>query len=215
MIQVETMCLGPVGVNTYVALRESRQDCLVFDPAEAGPVVDYLNAKGLSCAGILLTHGHFDHILGLKELRDRTGAPVYVHPLDADMLEDDKLNLAGLCGVSVPPCKPDMLVADWDTVAAAGMSLRVLHTPGHSPGSVCYVEEAERLLFSGDTLFRLSVGRSDFLGSREADLYRSLMEKLVPLPGDYRVFPGHRRETTLQFEREHNPFIARGRGWSE
>ena len=215
MIHVESMCLGPLGVNTYVVYQQSRKDCVVFDPAEAEPVMQYLQSQGLSCAAILLTHGHFDHILGLAELKEKTGAPVYVHSLDAEMLEDEVASLAGLCGASVPPCKPDVLLQDGDTVAAAGMAFAVLHTPGHSPGGVCYVEENGRLLFSGDTLFRLSVGRADFPGSKETDLYHSLLDKLVPLEGDYQVYPGHRRETTLQFEREHNPFIARGKGWSK
>ncbi|NLF34485.1 MAG: MBL fold metallo-hydrolase [Clostridiales bacterium] len=208
MIHVECLSLGPLGVNCYIVRREESSICVIIDAPEARPALDYLRAHNLTAAAILLTHGHFDHILGLAELKSALGAKVYVHALDAAALEDDAVNLAALGATRVPPCAPDVILQDGDLVQEAGMVFETIHTPGHTPGGVCYAEQEEKLLFTGDTLFRLSMGRADFLGSDDAALERSLL-LLTALPGDWAVYPGHMRETTLAFERERNPFLRR------
>lgn len=206
MIHVERLSLGPLGVNCYIARREGSSLCVIVDAPEARPVLDHLRAHNWTATAILLTHGHFDHILGVAELAGALGARVYVHALDAAALQDDAVNLAALGGARVPPQAPDVLLQDGDLVREAGMVFETIHTPGHTPGGVCYAQQEEKLLFTGDTLFRLSMGRSDFPGSDELALEQSLL-RLAALPGDWAVYPGHMRETTLAFERERNPFL--------
>lgn len=214
-MNIDTIVCGPLQVNSYVLYQEGGDTAIVIDAAETQPIYAHLQQKGLSCSHILLTHGHFDHIFGVADLQKLTGAKICIHELDADMLFDDEKSLAILEALHVSPCHADMLLKDDDTVIAAGMSIRVLHTPGHTPGGVCYIFENERVIFTGDTIFRLGAGRADFPGADEIALYRSIVNKLFELPGDYTLYPGHMRNTTLAFERERNTFIRhyRGQGW--
>lgn len=207
MHTLRTIECGPLNANCYLLWHNG--ECFAVDPADDGPILALLEKEGLKLTHILLTHGHFDHVMGVAALCEKTGATVCIQEEDADMLLNPEGSLAGLMGVRVPPVRADRLVQDGDVLSCAGFDVRVLHTPGHSPGCVCYVIEAERILFSGDTLFRLSVGRSDFPGSDEAALRHSIAEKLFALEGEYTVYPGHMRSTTLDFERARNPFIRR------
>lgn len=212
MIKIDALELGPIGVNCYIVREEKSNTCIVIDPAEAEPVRRFLEQNALTATHIFLTHGHFDHILGVAGLKRLTGAAVCIHELDAEALGDDEANLAEMFRYSVPHCAADRLLFGGDIVEAAGLKFEVLFTPGHSPGGVCYVERNERVIFSGDTLFCLSVGRTDFKGGDAERLYRSIKDELFALPGDYKVYPGHMRETTLDFERGNNPFMARSGG---
>ena len=212
MIKIDTFELGPIGVNCYIVREEKSSACIIIDPADAEPIRRFLEQNALTPTHILLTHGHFDHILGVAELKRPTGATLCIHELDSSSLYDDKANLADMFGVTVPPSRADRLLTGGEMIEAAGLHFEVLFTPGHSPGGVCYVERDERVIFSGDTLFHLSVGRTDFKGSNGEQLYRSIKDGLFALPGDYTVYPGHMRDTTLEFERKHNPFMTRFRG---
>lgn len=196
---------GPLGTNTYIVANETTNECFIIDPAECERVAGIVEANNLSCCGILLTHGHFDHLMGVCGLKKRFNTQVYVHKNDARALQSDKYSLAAFVNTSVEKTEPDYTLDDNDVLNLAGFEIKVMHTPGHSPGSVCYIVESERVIFSGDTLFRLSVGRTDLLGSSGEELAFSLLYKLYMLHGDYKVFPGHGENTTLEFEKANNP----------
>lgn len=209
---------GPLSVNTYIVFNESaetpsnseRIPCVVIDPANSHKVVEVLNQNNLHCTHILLTHGHFDHTMGVAELKSHENALVAIHEADAGALAGGKASLSYLGGALVKPCKVDIILHGGECFTAAGIEFSVLHTPGHTKGGVCYVIEKERVIFSGDTLLRLSVGRTDLDGGDNDALYNSLLLLTGRLKGDYRVFPGHMGETTLDFERKHNPYLRGG-----
>lgn len=200
---------GPLRVNTYVVYVQGADSCVVIDPAEAAPIKKYAEAYGLKIAAILLTHCHFDHIMGVPELV-RDGAKLYIGENDADGLNDKSINLTFR---KLPHMEPDVRLKDGDTVNEAGVSLKVISTPGHTAGGVCYVMEESSVIFSGDTLFRFSIGRTDFPGGDYEKLISSIKNKLFVLHGDYTVNPGHDVSTTLEEERQRNPYAGRGVGW--
>lgn len=154
-----------------------------------------------------MTHGHFDHILGVYGLKEFTGAKVLIHKLDGDCLSDENKSL---CSWEYPgkqkKMSADILLSDNDKISIGDAVLRVMHTPGHTKGGVCYIDEKDKLIFSGDTLFCLSAGRSDFPGGSTKELFESL-KRLHDLPGDYTVCPGHNKATTLDFERKNNRYM--------
>jgi glyoxylase-like metal-dependent hydrolase (beta-lactamase superfamily II) len=213
-MRIETIVCGPLDVNCYV-LWEDDGTCALIDPAAEAPVLDYIQTYRLHCTHILLTHGHFDHIGGVAGIKEKTGALVCIHKEDAAMLSSDVESLGQMMHFHNTPVQADLLLQDGDVIEAVGTKLHVLHTPGHTRGGVCYLEENDRVLFTGDTIFRLGAGRADFPGSDEQDLYRSIVNKLFLLEGDYTLYPGHNRTTTMEVERERNTFIRhyRGYGW--
>jgi len=213
MFNVISIPTGPLAVNTYIAWYdggEGEHDCVVVDPANSGKVLRALEERGLKCRAILLTHGHFDHIMGVAKLREATGARVYINKLDSEAVHDDKASLASMVGLRVDPSKVDVFAEDGMRFTEAGIEFNAIHTPGHTRGGVCYVVESERVIFSGDTLFRLSYGRTDLAGGDASALYDSLVYRLFTLKGDYRVLPGHDAETTLEFEKRYNPCVHNG-----
>lgn len=204
---------GPLSTNTYIlfddASSEEVKSCVVIDPASSRKVLGVLEEYGLHCTDILLTHGHFDHIMGVAEIKSKQNSRVHIHEDDAASVSGGG-SLAFMAGALVKRFEVDQLLHDNDVVTAAGMEFRVIHTPGHTPGGVCFLLESERVIFSGDTLFRLSVGRTDLSGGDDEQLYESIAYRLFPLHGDYRVLPGHGEETALEFERQHNPYMKKG-----
>ncbi len=206
-MKIITMELNAMGVNTYLLFEERGQSAVVIDPsAQPVRILETLKYYGVTLTDILLTHGHFDHIGAVAELKAKTNARIHIHPGDADMLIDPEKNLSVFASdraVTAPPA--DVLLEDGEQLDAGGLSFKVIHTPGHSPGSVCFLHEDG--LFSGDTLFFMSIGRSDLPGGDEALLIRSIRNKLFTLPADYTVYPGHHRGTQLHFERDVNPYV--------
>ncbi len=214
MINIRSIPTGPLAVNTYIVWygeAGETHDCVVIDPANSHKVMNELERLGLNCTAILITHGHFDHIMGVAKLRDKTGARVYINELDAASMTDSGASLATMIGVKVDPSQVDVFVKDNMEFTEAGIRFRVIHTPGHTKGGVCYVIEDERVIFSGDTLFYMSYGRTDLPGGDSAALFDSLVYRLFTLKGDYRVLPGHDRETTLEFEKQFNMCLSSGR----
>ena len=195
MLNIETYPLGSYQTNCYIVYEDDSPDCIVIDPGYE-PEVVLLAVKRLkkNLAAILLTHGHFDHVGAVKDLVAETDCKVYIHEYD----------LALPATLTAGPLYYTDLYDEGDVLQLAGLSIRVLHTPGHTPGCVCLMIEDN--LFSGDTLFRDSCGRTDLPGGNPAEIFKSL-RRLAALKGDYRVLPGHSMESTLEEERENNPYM--------
>ena len=206
---------GSLDEHIYILGADGTKDVVVTDPGEAKPALDALQKDGRNCVAVLLTHGHFDHIGGVRALKDAYNAPIYIHEADANMLKSNRMSLAVLTGSLVKPVEPDVLLHGGETLALAGLTLDVIHTPGHTKGGVCYALKSDRKLFVGDTLFLEGSGRTDFPGGSEKELYHSIADKLFSLEGDFDVYCGHEEETTLEHERKNNPFVEMGRrrGW--
>ena len=206
-MKIETFVTGIIGTNTYVAYNETTKEAVLVDPAACTKkLMHFIEEEGLSMKAVLLTHGHFDHIMGIDDLRREFPVPVYVHEGDRETLLDPALNLSSSYTDGYTFDGADY-IRDGQRLELAGFSFQVIHTPGHTPGGVCYYLESEGVLFSGDTLFQNSVGRTDFPNSSMSDLIRSLREKVMKLPDDVKVYPGHMGEATIGHERKYNPFI--------
>ena len=205
-MNIQTIPVGPIGTNCYLVTDEKTKKTVIIDPgAKSARLKRAMEETGVeNIAAVLLTHGHFDHVMGLPMVKELTGAPVYIHEADAVFLEPGGPNHRFFR--SDPAGKPDRLLREGDTIECGALVFSVLSTPGHTPGGCCYL--CEDVIFSGDTLFYRETGRADFPYSDYEEELRSL-EKLRALPGDYTVFPGHGRSTTLQEEREKNPYMNR------
>ena len=201
MTVVDIPC-GPVAANSYIVHQDGSSSCAVIDPADANLIYDMLRDKKLDCSHILLTHGHFDHVWGVAELKELTGANVYIHEADADLAAGRDPYFSSI-SFSRKPCVPDVFVHEGDRITAGGLTFRVLETPGHTKGGVCYAVDEEKTVFTGDTLFCESVGRTD-LGGDIRELMDSIFNKLYPLDG-YSVYPGHEECTTIAHEKQYNP----------
>jgi hydroxyacylglutathione hydrolase len=209
---VVRLVLGPLETNCWVIADDEGGPALVIDPAEDADRI--LSAiQGRRVAAVVLTHRHFDHIGAVRELLGRSGAPLMVHEADADALSDSEGTGGAQFGFDQTAPSPDRRLCDGDVVDAGRLHFTVLHTPGHTPGGIClYVVDPDTgvpHLFSGDTLFAGSVGRSDFAGGDAHALMQSIAGKLAPLPAETIVHPGHGPDTTIGRERTINPFWPR------
>ncbi len=203
---VDCIPVGPLQVNCYVAACEESGAAVVIDPGdEASLIVDFIERKGLSPQRILLTHCHADHVGGLRGLVDALAIPVSIHEADGSLLEKavEAGRLFGL-EIEAPPA-PDAYLTEGEHVEFGRQSLEVLHTPGHSPGGVCFLGNAE--IFVGDTLFAGSVGRFDLPGGSYETLIESITSKILTLDENTTVYPGHGPSTTVGRERATNPFF--------
>ncbi len=210
-MKIDRLILGDFQANCYVVRPdESASDCLIVDAGlDADELIDFLTQRRLNPIATILTHGHVDHIVGTAALRRHfPQTRVYIHTLDAPMLTNPRANLSVLAGMTFVTEPADVLLEEGDMVDHAGIGLKTLHTPGHTPGGICLYAEFEGLVFVGDTLFADSVGRTDFPGGDMNQLIESIRRKLFPLPDDTIVHPGHGMRTTIGREKRSNPFLT-------
>lgn len=202
---VKKVVVGPFASNCYIVGSESNKEGVIIDPGDdAEEILKNVKDLGLDIKLIVLTHGHIDHTGAVKEVKAATGAEVAIHTDDAKSLQEQLLGR--LFGLSYPPPPPpDWLLKDGDSIDIGDLHFLVVHTPGHSLGGICLLEEG--VVFSGDTLFNYGIGRTDMPGGSYSQLMNSIHTKLMILPDNTTVYPGHGPETTIGTERRSNPFL--------
>lgn len=213
-LKIGRITLGVAQTNCYFVYRDDTTDddaekrsVLVFDPADRGDYIfQGLTDKGFKVAGILLTHGHFDHIWGVERLTELSGAKVYALDAESELCESPSMNVSESVGRACS-IRPDELLKDGQEFEIDGIKGKVLATPGHTAGSCCYYFQEDNILISGDTLFQESVGRTDLPTGSMSLLIRSIKEKLMTLPEETMVYPGHGDVTSIGHEMQYNPFL--------
>ena len=206
-LKVNQYVVGPVQTNCYFAINDELKELLIIDPgASARQLAERVRAEGCHPVAILLTHGHFDHATAAEELAKEFDIPIYAHEDEKETLEDSELNASWMMGDHLI-FHADVFVKDEEELDLAGFHIRVLHTPGHTVGGCCYYFPYEEVVFSGDSLFCTSIGRTDFKKGSTSDLIRAIKEKLMTLPDRTTVYPGHNDVTTIENERMYNPYL--------
>ncbi len=208
MLKLERLVVGRLfGANCFILSNTDTGEAILVDPgAEGEYIVSRLEKDGLVPAAIWLTHGHYDHIGAVAAVREAFDVPVAAAAAERELLADPVWNLSAGYGPDIT-LEADIQVRDGDILRAAGLEAKVISVPGHTPGGICFYLEAQGILFSGDSLFAGSVGRTDFPGGSHEQLIRGLKEKVLTLPDKTRVFPGHGPETTIKEEKQDNPYL--------
>ena len=209
-LKVLTIPTAPIEENCYIAYDEESKEALVIDPGNEGEkILSLLKGEDLKVQTILLTHGHWDHIGAVEELRRKLEVPVQIHGDDASMLTDSRQNLyAFMSGGRMEGEPADKVFREGAVFACGAYSFKVIHTPGHTPGGCCFYCQEAGVLFSGDSLFAEEIGRCDFPEGSLSSLVGSLKEKILCLPEETKVYPGHGPATKVGWERLHNPYLG-------
>ena len=203
---VKKLIVGPMEANCYILADEKTKRAIIIDPGdEAEKILRKVDAEELEIIYIVNTHAHIDHIGANDIIREETGACLLIHSADAPFLEDPEMNLSIMIDKKRKFSSPTKMLEEGDQIRVDGISLRVLHTPGHTPGSICL--HVKDKLFTGDTLFAGSVGRTDLPGGNLLDLENSIKEKLLVFSDEVIVYPGHGPQTTIGKEKQDNPFV--------
>ncbi len=206
-LKIDQYVVGPVQTNCYFVINTETKEILIVDPGESPKqLAKKIEEGGYSPAAVLLTHGHFDHATGAKELAEHFGISIYAHEAEKAVLESEEKNASWMIGAG-QTFRADLFLKDEQEIDLAGFHIRVLYTPGHTIGGCCYYLPYENVVFSGDTLFCGSVGRTDLPTGNMGQLVRSIQEKLMPLPDVTAVYPGHGDVTTIETERMYNPYL--------
>ena len=208
-MKVYPLVLGPVQTTCYII--SNNQKAVVVDPAaNANQIIHYLGAKKLELEAILLTHGHFDHIGAVNELASKYQVPIYAHKKEKEYFENPDVNLSPMIyeRLILNPNFEYRFVTDGDIIECLDKHVLPLHVPGHTTGSLCYYFESEDMVFTGDTLFKQSIGRTDFIYGNHEQLVTGIRRKLLSLPGNTLVYPGHGECTTIEEEAKRNPFLV-------
>jgi len=205
-LNIKAFSLGPLGTNCYIVYKEAK--ALIIDPGgDAEQVISFLDKNDVEPLCILLTHAHFDHIGAVDELRNHYSIDVYLHENEKEWLTDAELNRSLLfTGVGFTTSAPDHLIEP-GSIDIGPFHFDIIHTPGHSPGSVTFIFHDEKFIISGDVLFQSGVGRTDLPGGKFSQLVASLREKIYTLPEDFTVLPGHGGQTNIGIEKKNNPYI--------
>lgn len=211
MLKIVPLEVTPLGQNARILVSTESKVAVVVDPGGDVPLIlKQLGKLDARCQEIWLTHSHFDHCGGVATLKEATGARLKAHRAEGVMRShvEQIVEMYGLAGEGMKNCpEPDDYIDEGDTLKIDSWSFQVLHTPGHSPGHLCFYEREEGILLAGDTLFNLSIGRTDLPGGDSETLFRSLEEKILVLPDATQVLPGHGPDTTVAFEKKNNPFL--------
>jgi len=212
MPHIHPFVLGDYQTNCFVVTTPGSRNCWIvdcgFQPSE---MLDFVESEGLQPEAILLTHAHSDHIAGIDEAIKRFGnKPIFLHESEAEWCANPMLNLSGMVGTPVSVSPPTDLLKGGETLDLNGNEWRVIHTPGHSPGGVCYVHEPSQQAIVGDAIFAGSIGRIDFPTSSPNDMRHTIFEVLMKLPDDMVIYPGHGPKSTIGRERRSNPFVLGG-----
>jgi glyoxylase-like metal-dependent hydrolase (beta-lactamase superfamily II) len=210
-MKLNTIVVGPFEVNCYLYWDEQTRDGVIIDPGlDEHVIIDSVNKSGMTPKAILLTHGHGDHIAAVKPVKEHFDLPLYVGRGDKELLRNPSANVSELIGQPIVAPDPDHLVEDEQTVTIGSLQFTVLATPGHTPGGVCYLDERANLVFTGDSLFWGSIGRTDLPGGSLNTLLDSIKTKLLKLPDGITCYPGHGPKTTIGAEKSQNPFLTGG-----
>lgn len=206
-LQILEYNVGDIGTNCYFLVNTDTKEMIIVDPGGDAPILKSRIAEmDLKPAAILLTHAHYDHAHHAKILKDTYQIPIYIHEAEKQTLTDVRMNVSAMFG-KPETYEADVFLKDGQAFALAGFEIVTLHTPGHTPGGACYYFKDQKVLVSGDSLFCGSVGRTDFPGGSMSSLVRSLKEKVMVLPRDTQVLPGHMMRTTIGQECEYNPYL--------
>ena len=206
-LELQKCILGPVYTNCYLLKNKETGELIIVDPADCPEKIEMkisrMNGKPVA---ILLTHGHFDHILAAQAVKEKYNIPIYACRQEEEMLREPSINMTVHYGQGCS-IVPDVFLEDLDVIRLAGFSVQMIHTPGHTPGGCCYYFPYEDVIFTGDSLFCGSIGRTDFKGGSMSDLVRTVKEKIMTLPEHTEVYPGHNDTTTIENERMYNPYL--------
>lgn len=206
-MRMARMTVGALATNCYIVSDETTGRAFIVDPGgDAKRIMDKVEELHLKVEAILLTHGHFDHIMAVDQLREKFGCKVYLSKAEEALIKDPQQNVSAMFGRPMGT-SADELIEDGQQLQIAGFQIEVLATPGHTKGGVCYYLKEQEIAFSGDTIFEGSVGRSDFPGGSASELVRSIKDKLCVLPDDTQLFPGHGDSTVVSYEKQYNPFL--------
>lgn len=205
-LKIGRMTIGTCATNCYFLYRENKHDCIVIDPADAGAkIYDALTGKGFTIKGILLTHGHFDHIWGAEALRKCANTSIYALDEEKELLNNSEMNVSEMAGRAC--CLvPDVFFKDGDELKIGDFTCKIIATPGHTQGSCCFYFEEAGFAVCGDTIFMESVGRTDFPTGSSSKLINSIREKIFTLPDEVILYPGHGDSTSVEHEKQFNPY---------